>query len=135
MIIYATLFQRTLAGVIQNDIQSSVNPQIQAKQSAIPVIERYIQSIPFVQNPASYYETNIYADHQTVKEHFCSFWKRELGLSSAGRIELEKIFEQSVTVAPQFASNTAYLIFVNENYVMSVQSIEDAIFDALDLKQ
>lgn len=135
MIPNANSFQMMLEATIQRDIQSSMNSQIRAKYGAIQAIERYIQSIPFVQNPPSYYGVNVYADRQTVKEHFCSFWKRELGLSSAGKMKLEEIFEQSVTVSAQFANNTSYLIFINENNVMSVQSMEDAIFDALDLKQ
>ena len=138
MLINANLFQRMLDAAIQRDILSSMNPRIQAKQSVIPVIERYIQDIPFAQSPPSYYGANVYADRQTVKDHFCSFWKRELGLSSTERIKLGEIFEQSVTVVSQFANNTSYLIFANEsneNDVISIQSMEDAIFDAFDLKQ
>ena len=129
------LFQTMLDTTIQKDILSSMNPQIQAKQGVIPVIARYIQSIPFVQSPPSYYGPNVYADRQTVKDHFCSFWKRELGLSSEHKIELGKIFDQNITAETQFASNTSYLIFVNESTVLSVQSMEDAIFDALNLAQ
>ena len=96
---------------------------------------RYIQGIPSVNPPSLYYGPNVYADHQAVKEHFCSFWKRELGLSSTERVKLEEIFDRGVTVAPHFASNTSYLIFTNENNVISIQSMEDAIFDALNLAQ
>ena len=135
MIFNANSFQMMLDATIQRDILSSMNPQIRAKHSAIPVIERYIQSIPFTQNSPSYYGVNVCADRQTVKDHFCSFWKRELGLSSTERIKLGEIFEQSVTVGAQFANNTSCLAFINENNVISVQSMEDAIFEALDLKQ
>lgn len=135
MLLNANLFQTMLDTTIQKDILSSMNPQIRAKQSVIPVIERYIQSIPFVPNPPSYLGPNVYADRQTVKDYFCSFWKRELELSSAERIELGKIFDQNIIVETQFASNTSYLIFANEGKMMSVQSMEDAIFYALDLKQ
>ncbi len=41
----------------------------------------------------------------------------------------------SVTGVSQFASNSPYLIFENEGSAISIQSMEDAIFDALDLKQ
>ncbi len=131
----ANSFQRMLDATIRRDIVSSMNPQISEKRGAIQAIERYIQSIPFAQNPALYYGVNAYADRQTVKDHFCSFWKRELGLSFAERTKLEEIFEHSVTGVSQFASNSPYLIFVNEGNAISIQSMEDAIFEALDLKQ
>ncbi len=134
MILNGNSFQMMLDATIQRDIVSSMNPQIRAKHGAIQTIERYIQSIPFSQSPASYYGVNVYADWQTVRKHFCSFWKRELGLSFTEIAKLEEIFEHSVTGVPQFASNTSYLIFVNENNAISIQSMEDAIFDALDLK-
>lgn len=120
---------------IQNDIHSSVNPQIRAKYCTIPTIEQYIQSIPFVQNPSFYYGPDVYDDRQTVKEHFCSFWKRELNLSITERTRLEEIFEHSITVRSYFANNNSYLIFINENSVISIQSMKDAIFDVLDLRQ
>lgn len=135
MILNGNSFQMMLDATIQRDIVSSMNPQICAKHGAIQTIERYIQSIPFAQSPASYYGANVYADRQTIKEHFCSFWKRELGLSFTERTKLEEIFDHSVTGVSQFAINTSYLILINENNVISVQSMEDAIFDALDLKQ
>lgn len=135
MIPNANSFQRLLETTIQRDVLSSMNPQVRAKNNAIQTIERYIQDIPFVNPPSLYYGPNVYADHQAVKEHFCSFWKRELGLSSTERVKLEEIFDRGVTVAPHFASNTSYLIFTNENNVISIQSMEDAIFDVLDLKQ
>lgn len=135
MVLNANSFQRMLDATIQRDIQSSMNPQIRAKCNAAQAIERYIQGIPFVSPSSSYYGINVYADHQTVKEHFCSFWKRELGLSFTERIKLEEIFDQSVTAGSQFASNTSYLIFINENSMISVQAMEDAIFEALDLGQ
>ena len=127
-------FQMMLDATIQRDVISSMNPQIRAKHGAIQTIERYIQSIPFAQSSVPYYGANVYADRQTVKEHFCSFWKRELGLSFTEKTKLEEIFEHSVTGVSQFASNTSYLIFSNENNAISIQSMEDAIFDALDLK-
>jgi len=135
MILNGNSFQMMLDATIQRDIVSSMNPQIRAKHGAIQTIERYIQSIPFAQSPASHYGANVYADRQTIKEHFCSFWKRELGLSFTERTKLEEIFDHSVTGGSQFAINTSYLILINENNVISVQSMEDAIFDALDLKQ
>ncbi len=135
MILNANTFQMMLHATIQKDIVSSMNPQIRAKYGAIQAIERYIQSIPFAQNPASYYGPNVYADRQNIKEHFCSFWKRELGLSFTEKTKLEQIFEHSVTRASQFVSNSSYLIFINEGNAISIQSMEDAIFDALDLKQ
>ena len=48
MIFNANSFQMMLDTTIQRDILASMNPQIQAKHSAIPVIERHIKSIPFV---------------------------------------------------------------------------------------
>lgn len=135
MIPNANSFQMLLETTIQKDILSSMNPKIRAKYSAIQTIERYIQDIPFVNPPPLYYGPNVYADHQTVKGHFCSFWKRELGLSSTERVKLEEIFEQSVTVGSHHTSNTSHLIFADENNVISIQSMEDAIFDALDLTQ
>jgi len=135
MILNGNSFQMMLDATIQRDIQSSMNPQIRAKCGAIQTIERYIQGIPFSQGPASYYGANVYADRQPVKEHFCSFWKRELGLSFAERTKLEEIFEHSITGVSQFASNTSYLIFINGNNAISIQSMEDAIFDALNLRQ
>jgi len=135
MILNGNSFQMMLDATIQRDIQSSMNPQIRAKHGAIQAIERYIQSIPFAQSPASYYGANVYADRQTAKEHFCSFWKRDLGLSFTEKTKLEEIFEHSVTGISQFANNTSYLVFINENKVITIQSMEDAIFDALDLKQ
>ena len=135
MILNANSFQRMLDATIQRDTVSSMNPQILAKHGAIQTIVRYIQSIPFTQSPASYYGANVYANRQTVKEHFCSFWKRELGLSFTERTKLEEIFEHSVTGVSQFASNTSYLVFVNESNAISISSMEEAIFDALDLKQ
>lgn len=134
MVLNANSFQMMLDATIQRDIQSSMNPQIRAKCNAAQAIERYIQDIPFVFPSSSYYGTNVFADRQTVKEHFCSFWKRELGLSFSEKSKLEKIFDQSVTPTSQFASNTSYLIFINENSMISIQSMEDAIFDALDLR-
>lgn len=135
MLLNANGFQMTLYVTIQGDIQSSMNPQVQAKNNAFQTIERYIRDIPFANTPFSNYGPNFYADHQTVKEHFCSFWKRELGLSSTERVKLEEIFERSVTVGSHHSSNTPYLIFADENNVISIQSMEDAIFDALDLMQ
>ena len=81
MIFNANPFQNLLNTSVQNDVVSSMNPQIRAKHNAVPVIERYIQTIPFINTPPSNYSINAYADYQTVKEHFCSFGKRELGLS------------------------------------------------------
>ena len=135
VILNGNSFQMMLDATIQRDVISSMNPQIRAKHGAIQTIERYIQSIPFAQSSVPYYGANVYADRQTVKEHFCSFWKRELGLSFTEKTKLEEIFEHSVTGVSQFASNTSYLIFTNENNEISIQSMEDAIFDALDLKQ
>ena len=135
MIPNANSFQRLLETTIQRDVLSSMNPQVRAMNNAIQTIERYIQGIPFVNPPSLYYGPNVYADRQTVKEHFCSFWKRELGLSSTERVKLEEIFERSVTVGLHLANNTSYLIFANENNVISIQSMEDAIFDALNLAQ
>ncbi len=135
MILNGNPFQMMLDATIQRDIQSSMNPQIRAKYGAIQAIERYIQSIPFAPSPASYYGANVYADRQTVKEHFCSFWKRELGLSFTEKTKLEEIFEHSVTGISQSVINTSYLVFVNESNAISIQSMEDALFDALDLKQ
>ena len=48
---------------------------------------------------------------------------------------LEEIFEYSVTRVSQFANNTSYLIFENENSSISIHSMEDAILDVLDLKR
>ncbi len=133
MILNGNSFQMMLDATIQRDIQFSMNPQIRAKYGATQVIERYIQSIPFAQRSASYCGGNVYADRQTVKEHFCSFWKRELGLSFTEKTKLEEIFEHSVTGVSQFANNTPYLVFINENNGISIQSMEEAIFDILDL--
>ncbi len=58
-----------------------------------------------------------------------------MGLSFTEKTKLEEIFEYSVTGISQFVSNTSYLVFVNESNAISIQSMEDAIFDALDLKQ
>ncbi len=135
MILNGNPFQMMLDATIQRDIQSSMNPQIRAKYGAIQAIERYIQSIPFAQSPASYYGANVYGDRQTVKEYFCSFWKRELGLSFTEKTKLEEIFEHSVTGLSQFVSNTSYLVFVNEINAISIQSMEDDIYDAIDLKK
>ena len=135
MILNGNSFQIMLYSTIKNDIASSMNPQIQAKESAIQTIERYIQSIPFVQSSFPYYGANVFGNRQAVKDHFCSFWKRELGLSYTERANLEDIFEYSVTRVSQFANNTSYLVFENENSSISIHSMEDAIFDALDLKR
>ena len=135
MILNGNHFQKMLDATIQRDIASSMNPQIQAKESAIQTIERYIQSIPFVQSSFPYYGVNVFGNRQAVKDHFCSFWKRELGLSYTERANLEEIFEYSVTRVVQFANNTSYLIFENENSSISIHSMEDAIFDALNLKR
>lgn len=109
MIFNANPFQDLLNSSIQKDIISSMNPQIRAKHSAVPVIERYIQTIPFINAPPSNYSINAYADYQTVKEHFCSFWKRELGLSYADIVELEKVFDRTPTTISQFTSNSPYI--------------------------
>lgn len=136
MILNGNSFQKMLDATIQRDITSSMNPSIRAKHNAVLTIERYIESIPFMQNlHHPYYGLNAFADYQTVKEHFCTFWKRELGLSFAERAKLEEIFEQNILIVSTFASNTAYLVFSNENTMMSVQSMEEAIFDVLDLLQ
>ena len=135
MILNGNSFQIMLYSTIKNDIASSMNPQIQAKESAIQTIERYIQSIPFVQSSFPYYGANVFGNRQAVKDHFCSFWKRELGLSYTEIANLEDIFEYSVTRVSQFANNTSYLVFENENSSISIHSMEDAIFDALDLKR
>lgn len=134
MVLNANSFQMMLDATIQRDVRSSMNPRIQAKLNAIQTIERYIQDIPFANSPLLSCGVNVCAEFQLVKEHFCSFWRRELGLSYIERKELEEIFDRSITVGSQFASNTPYLIFTNENKAISVQSMEDAIFDALDLK-
>lgn len=133
MIFNANPFQDLLNSSIQKDIISSMNPQIRAKHSAVPVIERYIQTIPFINAPPSNYSINAYADYQTVKEHFCSFWKRELGLSYADIVELEKVFDRTPTTISQFTSNSPYII-LNDKRVISVQGMENALFDTLDLK-
>ena len=86
MLLNANGFQMTLYVTIQGDIQSSINPQVRAKSNAFQTIERYIQYIPFVNPPFPNYGPSFYADRQAVKEHFCSFWKRELGLSSTERL-------------------------------------------------
>ena len=133
MILNCNLFQNMLDAKIQNDTLSSMNPRIREKYDAILTIEKYIQSIPFVQSSVPYYGTSAFGERQKVKEHFCSFWKMELGLSSAEETKLDEIFERSITAPPQFADNNSYLIFTDENNVISVQSMECAIFDALDL--
>lgn len=133
MIFNANPFQDLLNSSIQKDIISSMNPQIRAKHSAVPVIERYIQTIPFINAPPSNYSINAYADYQTVKEHFCSFWKRELGLSYADIVELEKVFDRTPTTISQFTSNSPYII-LNDKRVISVQGMENALFDTLALK-
>lgn len=133
MILNGNMFQTLLDATLQKDIVSSMNPRIKAKYSAIETVERYIQSIPFSKSPVPYYGVNAHADRQTVKEHFCSFWKRELGLKFTEASKLNEIFEHSVIIIPQFANNTSYLIFTNENGAISVQSMEDAIFETLDL--
>ncbi len=130
MILNANSFQSVLNTSIQKDIAYSMNPQIQAKRSAIPVIERYIQTIPFSN---VHYSINVYADYQTVRGHFCSYWKRELGLTYMDTIELGKIFDHALTIMPQFPDNSPYII-LNDQRVISVSKMEDAIFDALDYK-
>ena len=132
MILNGNSFQMMLDATIQRDTMSSMNPNVRAKYNAIQTIERYIQGIPFIHNP-QYYGPNAFADLQTVKQHFCSFWKREMNLSFKERADLEQIFDQNIIGISPFASNSAYLVFANENTMMSVQSMEEAIFDALDL--
>ena len=132
MILNANSFQSLLNASIQNDIVSSMNPKIQALHDAIPVIERYIQAIPFSNTHTPNYSINAYADYQTVREHFCSFWKRELGLSHTDTIELGKVFDHALTTMPPFPDNSPYII-LNEQRAISVSKMEDAIFDALDL--
>ena len=116
MIPNANSFQSVLNTSIQKDIAYSMNPQIQAKHSAIPVIERYIQTIPF---STIHRSINVYADYQTVREHFCSFWKRELGLSYTDTIELGKVFDRTLTTMPHFPDNSPYII-LNDQRVISV---------------
>ena len=134
MILNGNSFQMMLYEIIKRDTNSSMNPNVQAKYNAIQTIERYIQGIPFIQS-LHYYGPNVFADQQAVKEHFCSFWKRELNLSIKEKADLERIFDQNITGISPFANNSAYLVFANENTMMSVQSMEEAIFDALDLEQ
>ena len=131
VILNANNFQSVLDASIQNDIVSSMNPKIQALHNTISVIERYIQTIPFSNAHTPNYSINVYADYQTVKEHFCSFWKRELGLSYTVTIELGKVFDHALTTMPQFPDNSPYII-LNDQRVISVLKMEDAIFDALD---
>ena len=132
MIFNANSFQSVLNASIQKDIVSSMNPKIQALHDTIPVIERYIQAIPFSNAHTPNYSINVHADYQTVKEHFCSFWKRELGLSYTDTIELGKVFDHALTTMPQFPDNSPYII-LNDQRVISVSRMEDAIFDAIDL--
>lgn len=132
MIFNANSFQSVLNASIQKDIVSSMNPKIQALHDTIPVIERYIQAIPFNNAHTPNYSINAYADYQTVKEHFCSFWKREFGLSYTDTIELGKVFDHALTTMPQFSDNSPYII-LNNQCVISVSRMEDAIFDAIDL--
>lgn len=129
MILNANSFQSVLNASIQKDIAYSMNPKIQAMHDVIPVIERYIQAIPFSN---VHYSINVYADYQTVREHFCSYWKRELGLTYTDTIKLGKIFDYALTIMPQFPDNSPYII-LNDQRVISVSRMEDAIFDALDL--
>ena len=128
-------FQMMLDATIQGDITSSMNPSVRAKYDAVQTIERYIQGIPFIQKPQLYYGPNAFADRRVVKDHFCSFWKRELNLSFNERANLERIFDQNTTGISPSSSNSVCLVFANENTMMSVQSMEEAIFDVLNLGQ
>ena len=135
MISNVNSFQMMLDATIRRDTMSSMNPNVRAKHGAIQTIEKYIQGIPFIQNPQFYHGPNAFADRQVVKDHFCSFWKRELNLSFKEREALERIFDQNTTGISPSACTSVCLIFANENAMMSVQSMEEAVFDALDLEQ